>query len=52
LPQGKANPGLNKKPEIAWDLINRALEIGYRAEIVLIDADRARIQLFYKRYIK
>jgi SRSO17 transposase len=52
LPQGEADPKLNKKPDIAWELINRALEIGYRAEIVLIDADRATKQLFYNRYIK
>ncbi len=38
LPQGKADPEFNKKPDIARDLIYKGLGRGYKVGIVLIDA--------------
>jgi hypothetical protein len=38
LPQGKADPEFKKKPEIAWQLINKTLDTGSQPGIVLIDA--------------
>lgn len=38
LPSGKNAPEFKKKPEIALELIDRALSRGYRPGIVLIDA--------------
>src|SRR4028119_2427561 len=38
LPKGNADPEFKKKPEIAIDLIDRSLALGYRPGIVLTDA--------------
>lgn len=38
LPQGKADPEFNKKPDIARDLTDKNLGRGYKPGIVLIDA--------------